>query len=344
MGRRRGSAGAGAKWSGRDAKWRAWQETAVPGGAGRRVARSSQGRREPQTRGRRRIPHGVASKAEALVAANRASHDLRNGYGSQCCKGAGIWLEVVDGMLHLARDVEVEKRGAAVFLQADLTGIGASAPPLRIDHTVVKNVRKFAAKSVGEHFDTSDAVVGRPAAAGDVVVVEVDVLNEGIVALVVGGEDLLRDGRRSGVGEGLIVDRSFVMNDVDVDGVVVLNFVVKGFDVANREDVHAGARRKIVNRPEALRREVGGIVVEQLIVEDADVAAALAREIRKIEDAHASGVVSGDVFVGVHVLGVLDFEAVDVGFNTVAAKDDVFGLTDINAGVGGAARDGVFDQ
>src|ERR1700676_843454 len=99
-----------------------------------------------------------------------------------------------------------------------------------------------------------------------------------------------------------------------------------------------------MNGAEAFGREVRRVVVDQLIVVDADVAAALARKVRKIEDAHAAGVVSGDVFIGVDIFSVLDLEAVDVVLDTIAAQDDVFRLADVNAGICGAAGDGVFDE
>ncbi len=51
-----------------------------------------------------------------------------------------------------------------------------------------------------------------------------------------------------------------------------------------------------------------------------------------------------DVFVGVDVLGVFDFEAVNVELDAIAAEDDVLGLADVDAGVGGAFGDGILDQ
>src|SRR5215467_9591006 len=102
------------------------------------------------------------------------------------------------------------------------------------------------------------------------------------------------------------------MDQEDVDGVVVRDFVFEDFDVFNGHDVDSGAGRKIVNGAQALGCKVGRVVINNLIVVDANVFAALARKIWQIEDADAAGVVGHDVVVDVGVFRVFDFETVNV--------------------------------
>ncbi len=51
-----------------------------------------------------------------------------------------------------------------------------------------------------------------------------------------------------------------------------------------------------------------------------------------------------DVVIDVGVFRVFDFEAIHVVFGAIAPEDDVFGLTDVNACIGGSTRDRIFDQ
>jgi len=184
---------------------------------------------------------------------------------------------------------------------------------------------------------------GRFAAAGNIVVVKIDLLGEGIVAFVLGRENLLSDGRRRG-GFDAVAYTGFEMNQKNIEAVVALNFVAEGFDVLDSHDVDAGASGEIVDGTEAFGSEVGCVVVHDLIVEYANVFAALARKIRKIENAYAASVVGHDVVIDVGVFGIFDFEAVHVELGAIAAENYIFGLADVEARISRAAGDGIFDR
>src|SRR5262249_6920118 len=108
-------------------------------------------------------------------------------------------------MLHLSGGIEVQERDVAIVLKADLTRVRFLAP-LGINHSVVKNVRELAAESVGHGLYATDARVRGFPTSRNLVVVEVDVLHEGIVALVVGSEDLPSDRRSRGVPKCLVIN------------------------------------------------------------------------------------------------------------------------------------------
>jgi len=245
-------------------------------------------------------------------------------------------------MFHAVGGVEVEEGCGAVVLEANLAGVFLLAPGW-IDEAVVENVGERAAHGFGHGLHDGDAAVRRFSAAGDFVVVNVDLLDKAVIALVFGFEDLLGDGRGSSFLNA-VADAGLVVDQEDVDGVVVLNFVFEDFDILDGHDVDAGSSGEIVNGAEAFGCEVGCVVVNDLIVVDPDVFAALTRKIGEIEDADAAGVVGHDVVVDVGVFGVFDLESVDVVFGAIAAEDDVFGLADVNACIGGAACDGIFDE
>ena len=55
---------------------------------------------------------------------------------------------------------------------------------------------------------------------------KIDLLGEGIVAFVLGREDLLSDGRRRG-GSDAVAYTGFEMNQKNIEAVVVLDFVAE---------------------------------------------------------------------------------------------------------------------
>ena len=126
-------------------------------------------------------------------------------------------------------------------------------------------------------------------------------------------------------------------------GRVTVEPVVEDVDVAVGHDHDAHALRNDGDHV-ALRREVGRVVVHHLVVEDADVVAALYRQIGEIENQDTPGVVGRDVVVNVGAEGVLDLDAGDVVLGAAVAHDDVLALADIDAGIRCAAYGDAFDQ
>lgn len=97
-------------------------------------------------------------------------------------------------MFHVVGCVEVEKCcGSGVVLQTDLAGVFRSAP-CWVEQAVIENVREGAAHCLGHCAEKSDTGIGRFAAAGNFVVVNGDLLDKAVIALVLGSEDLLGDG------------------------------------------------------------------------------------------------------------------------------------------------------
>src|SRR5437667_4958025 len=96
--------------------------------------------------------------------------------------------------------------------------------------------------------------------------------------------------------------------------------------------------------PQALGREVGSVVVVNLVAEGADVLAALLGQRGQVEDPQSSGVVSGDVIVDVYVLRVFDLVSIYVVLGAIAAHHHVLRLSNVETGVHRAFGDGIFDQ
>src|SRR5437879_4047728 len=142
------------------------------------------------------------------------------------------------------------------------------------------------------------------------------------------------------VGEGTeacVLDRirqgGGVVDHVNVGGVVVVNLVFELLHVVDGHDVDAGSGGQVIDWSQAFRREVGSVVLVDLVAKDANVLAALFGQVGKVENADASRIVRGDVVVDVHVLRVFDFIAVNVVLGAVAAHDHVVGLSDVKARV-----------
>src|SRR5262249_49175118 len=137
---------------------------------------------------------------------------------------AAVAGDILDRVLHSALRVEVEKSGRAVVLEADLAGVAVFLRPSRIGQAVVEDVRQASAERRGKLVEHRDAAVRALAACGDLVIVEIDLAGEGIVALVFGLEDLLGDGRFGG-GLDAVSDSGLEMNQEDVQAVVPLDLV-----------------------------------------------------------------------------------------------------------------------
>jgi hypothetical protein len=72
----------------------------------------------------------------------------------------------------------------------------------------------------------------------------------------------------------------------------------------NGHNVDAGSGRQMIDCAQALGRKVCGVVGKNVVAENANVAATLPGQVRRIENAQAAGVVGGDVVIDVDVLGV----------------------------------------
>src|SRR5215472_5153884 len=132
---------------------------------------------------------------------------------------------------------------------------------------------------------------------------------------------VFREGTKAGVFD--FAQAGVVFDHVDVGGVVVVDLVAEDLHVVDGHHVHASARGQMVNSAQALGREIRGVVFVDLVVKNADILAALLGQIGQVEDAQPAGVVHGDVFVDIDVLGVLHFVTVHVIFGAIAAHDHV---------------------
>src|SRR5271157_5020311 len=125
----------------------------------------------------------------------RGASGLRNRDGGKRRQRAAVFLHVVNRMLHLSRHVNIQKCRRAVVYQANVAWIFSLLSPRRVHHAVIEDVRQGAAECRGHRLDVADAAVRKFSSARNFVVVDIDVLQKGIVALVLRREYLARNFR-----------------------------------------------------------------------------------------------------------------------------------------------------
>ena len=223
-------------------------------------------------------------------------------------------------------EIEVHEVRVSVVLdvQAEFVRHRAVDQLVRVHNTVPHDVREGASGEGDEC--VREGAVRALAAADEFVVVDVDAFGVRVVAGVV-----------VGAPGGEVRDHRQVRVLVVVDPVSEQFDIVAGHD----DDTRAGRNR---GDDRSLLAEVGQVVVGDLVVVDARVAAVLDRKLGQGEDEQAAGVAVGPVFVDVGAGGVLDLDAGHVLPDLVAPDHDVGGLADVDAGVRGAAYTAVLDQ
>src|SRR5437870_10545618 len=123
----------------------------------------------------------------------------------------------------------------------------------------------------------------------------------------------------------LVVERlaqSVIAGNHNAEALVVLEGVVKYFDLVRGHHDNAGARRNGSDGV-ALGSKVFMVIGEDLVLEDAHAPAVLDLQARQIEDQKAAGVVGGRVFVDIGVAGVLNFNVRDITLGPATPNNDV---------------------
>ena len=168
--------------------------------------------------------------------------------------------------------------------------------------------------------------IGIVAALFNGVVVNGDLLREGIVVRIIKGSA-----------------RDEVAHYEHRCSLVVRNRVLEDLDVVVRVHHDPGTCRHRADDV-ALRGKIRRVVVGHGVVEHARLAPTLHGQIREIKDQNAAGVVHDVVLIDVGLRAVFDLDAGDIEGHLVSPHDDVPRLAHVDAGVAGANGNGILDQ
>ena len=83
----------------------------------------------------------------------------------------------------------------------------------------------------------------------------------------------------------------------------------------------------------ALWREVGSVIIDGLIAEEARGVSAHLRQVWQVENKDAARIMGRDIVEHIRIDRVLDLDPGDIEFRAAVLDDDIFGLTDIDARV-----------
>ena len=151
-----------------------------------------------------------------------------------------------------------------------------------------------------------------PAILADPIVAHDNITGQGIIALVC---------------EGLVIAYHH-----HPGGLIARDGVVKNVNIAIGHDHDAGAGWHGCNNI-ALWREVGSVIIDGLIAEEARGVSAHLRQVWQVENKDAARIMGRDIVEHIRIDRVLDLDPGDIEFRAAVLDDDVLGLTDIDARV-----------